>query len=200
MQWRSNKRERRATSSTGINWAEEMDQMGLQGEYTPNYSPTPAPPSPGSMHPPLLPKSDYKPPCTQYRPPHAWYNSPWTHHMPRHAPFCPQRERHPPRENRTSHVTATRRERFCATTHVEPAGPPKYRPPALCNHRETPYRPQRHVPWSQEVRRDLIMSPGPQTRQTGMRPAPTAPPHPEVHHHPLGHQGREEIMLYWRLS
>jgi hypothetical protein len=56
-------------------WAEEMEKgMGLepQGEYiAPNYPPTPAPPSPAPLHPPLPPTSFYTPPRPYYKPSHA---------------------------------------------------------------------------------------------------------------------------------
>ena len=58
-----------ASSNTDGNWAEEMDQMVLQGEYySPNDLPTPAPPSPAPLHPPLPPTSSYTPQCLLFCP------------------------------------------------------------------------------------------------------------------------------------
>jgi hypothetical protein len=94
-------------------WAAEMDEeMGLtrQGEYTPaNYTP----PSLAPWYQPPPPTSDYVPPRTHYRPPYARDRPPRTRYTSQRPPYRPhtrpQRVRYPPRENRTSHVTATRR-------------------------------------------------------------------------------------------
>ena len=132
-------RELFTSDNSDRNWAEEIEQeigLATQGEFTPaNYSPTPAPPPPASVHPPPPPTSDYKPPCAQYRPPYAWYDPPRTRYTPQHRPFRPythpQRARRVPLEKQRSHVIATRRERFRATTRVERDGPPRYVAPAL---------------------------------------------------------------------
>ena len=50
-----------ASGNTGGNWTEEMDHMGLQGEYnTPTiYSSSPDQPSPAPLHPPRPSTSSY---------------------------------------------------------------------------------------------------------------------------------------------
>jgi hypothetical protein len=65
-----------ASDNTGVDWAEEMDIRGIQGEYYPpnNYPTPPAPPSPAPWYPPHPPTSDHLPPQTHYLPPHRWYN------------------------------------------------------------------------------------------------------------------------------
>ena len=124
------------SGDANMNWAEEMDQIGLQGEYyTPNYSPTPAPPSPAPLHPPLPPTSLYTPSRPYYKPSRAWLKPPQTRYMPQRPPFhpytCPQHVWRVPFEKQRSHVLAMQRERFRTTTHVERNGPPRYVPPAL---------------------------------------------------------------------
>jgi hypothetical protein len=66
----------------------------------------------------------------------------------------PQRVRYPPRENQTSHVTATQRDRFRATTHVAPTVPPQYIPPAHRHDTGSPHRSFQQNLWSQNFRRD----------------------------------------------
>ena len=139
-----------ASGNTDRNWAEEMEQeMGLatQGEYTPaNYSPTTAPPPPAPLHPPPPPTLSYMPPRPYYKPYRAWLKPPWNCYMAQHPSFRPytrpQREWRPPCGNRNSHVTATRHERFCTTTHVECDRLPRYVPPALRDITETSKRSQ----------------------------------------------------------
>ena len=96
-------RELFASGNPGVNWAEEMDHMGLQGEYyhpATNYSaPPPVPPSPTPWVPPPPPTPVYRPPQTPFPPPYAWYDPPQMHHQPRRAPYHtrthPAPRRHP---------------------------------------------------------------------------------------------------------
>jgi hypothetical protein len=110
------------------NWAEEVEMVlsgNTQGEYTgTSYTdPTPAPPPPAPWYPPQPPTSDYPPPQTQYLPPHQWYSRQEAYYTPRRPRFHPRTHPHPKRrprfENRTSHVTTTRRARFRTTTRAE---------------------------------------------------------------------------------
>jgi hypothetical protein len=75
-----------ASGDTGVNWAEEMDEMGLQGEYmVSSYSLPPALPSPAPWYPPHPPTLDHPPPPTHHLPPHRWYNPQETQiHTPTH--------------------------------------------------------------------------------------------------------------------
>jgi hypothetical protein len=116
--------------------------FSLNDEYEgPDYSPAP---SPTPWYPPPPPTSDYAPPQTHYVPPRTRYRPPRTYYRPRRPQFhpCtyPPPRRHPRFENRTSHVTATRR--VHATTRNEYIGPPRYVPPALRNNIKTSYRSQ----------------------------------------------------------
>jgi hypothetical protein len=136
------------------NWAEEVDSsQGLipQGEYMlANYSPTPSPPSPAPQPQPPLPITIYLPPPIDYVPPPTRHRPPCTRNTSRRPPYrphtCPQRVRYPPRENRTGHVTATRREGFRAATRVEHNGTPRYVAPALRGNNRTPYRSHQSNP------------------------------------------------------
>jgi hypothetical protein len=140
------------SGDTGRSWAEEMDiEMGLepQSEYmTATYSPIPAPPSPAPWHP-QPPTSDYVPPQTHYQPLRTWYypihvqRTPRRPHSRPHTRPPPARRR--PFENRTSHVTATRRDGL-RTTRTVLSGQPRYVPPALRSNIKTSYRSQQ--PWS----------------------------------------------------
>ena len=144
---------------TEVDWAEDMDEgigFNIQGEYMlASYPPAP---SPTPWYPPPPPTTRHRRPRTNYTPNHAWYNPPRTHYTPRRPPSRPytrpQRARRPPRENRTGHVTETRRARFRATTRAVHPGPPLYVPPALRGDGETPHESRRRTPWSQDVRRD----------------------------------------------
>ena len=94
------------------NEVEEGMGYTLQGEYTPaNYSPTPAPPPPAPVHPPPPPTLSCTLPRPYYKLSQAWLKPPQTRYTPQRPPFCPnthpQHERHPHRENQTSHVPAT---------------------------------------------------------------------------------------------
>lgn len=62
----------------GVNWAEEMDTRGLQGEYYPptNYSP--------SLH--------HTCQQTSHLPPHRQYNPPEPHYKPQHTPLNTEME------------------------------------------------------------------------------------------------------------
>jgi hypothetical protein len=131
------------------NWAEEVDMVlsgNTQGEYTgTGYTdPTPAPPPPAPWYPPQPPTSEYPPPQTQYLPPHQWYSRTEAHHTPRRPCFHPRTHPHPKRrpqlENRTSHVTATRRARLRTTTRAEHDESPRYVPPALRSDHRTSWR------------------------------------------------------------
>jgi len=132
-------------------WAEEMEEeigFSIQGEYIhSNYPPAP---SPAPWHPPHPPTSDYTRPRTRYTPKHAWYNPPRAPRTSRRPPFRPyarpQRARRAPRENRTGHVTATRTDRFRATTRATHIGPPLYVPPALRGSSRTSHRSQQSNP------------------------------------------------------
>ena len=148
------------SGSTSGNWAENMEmEIGLepQGEYiAPNYSPTPVPPSPAPLHLPHAPTS-LSVPCAPYRPPYSWYDPPCTCYMLQHPPFCPcpclEHKWHPlmktelimwPWHNVNGFV-----QQHMSNT---PGHPRIYPPPSIAT--GTPYRPQWHVPWSQDVCRD----------------------------------------------
>jgi hypothetical protein len=83
-----------ASGNPGVNWAEEMDHMGLQGEYyhpPTNYSaPPPAPHCPTPWVPPPPPTPAYRPPKAQFPPHRGWYNPSRTQDQPRHAPYHPR--------------------------------------------------------------------------------------------------------------
>jgi hypothetical protein len=130
-----------------IDWAAEMDSgmaLGPQGEYL--QTTYPPPPSPAPWYPPHPPTSDYAPPRTHYAPPRTWYypmHVQRTSRRPHSRPHShPPPARRPRLENRTCHVTATRHDRFRATTHAAHTGQPRYVPPALRNNIKTSYRSQ----------------------------------------------------------
>ena len=121
-------------------WTTKMEiGIGAQGEYTPaTYSPltNTSPTLSCTTTPTPTSTSFYTPPRPSYKPCRAWLKPPRTRYTPQRTPYrpyaCPQRKRRPPRENQTRHVTATQRNDFRATSHVEHAGPPKYIVPGLC--------------------------------------------------------------------
>jgi len=144
-----------------LDWAEETDRVlgyTVQGEYLQTNYPAPAPSPPAPWYPPQPPTSDYPPPQTHYLPPHQQYSRQEPHYTPRRPRFHPRTHPHPKRrprlENRTSHVTATRRARFRTTTRVERDGSPRYVPPALRDDKGTSRRSSLPNPGHSEGWRD----------------------------------------------
>jgi hypothetical protein len=130
-----------------IDWAAEMDSgmaLGPQGEYL--QTTYPPPPSPTSWYPQPPPTSDYAPPRTHYAPPRTWYYPMHVQRTPRRPHSRPHTHPPPARrypfENRSSHVTASNRNRYRAPARSKPVGPPLYIPPALRNNIKTSYRSQ----------------------------------------------------------
>ena len=182
-------RELFASGNPGVNWAEEMDNMGLQGEYyyppTTYSAPPPVPPSPTPWVPPPPPTPAYRPPKAQFPPHHGWYDPSRTQDRPRRAPYHPRTRpaprRHPRLETRRRHVTVTRPVRNRERPHSNEDGPPQYIPPALRGEDRTPRRshlPKTHSSkhWRDSpLHKDLPQSPRPSDSPDWRAPSPNRP-------------------------